>query len=197
MNLHDFSILYQRPTQLDSTNMSDHSSASHYNHGKKIHVLGTSRKKKYLKVLFLVLLAALAGIACFAVSSGILADENPAIPQHLVTRINSERLAHNLPPVQNDASLASQAERRSGDLRVSQRAYTSQSGTQSADNTDAFVYPKIAWAVSSISLEPPLFDSWIADDPTFQQDILNKGYKNIGIGISSDGYNYYIVTKWQ
>ena len=176
--------------------MSDHSAASHYSR-KKIHVLGTSRKRKYLKVLLIVLLAALAGLAYFAVNSGILAEENPAIPQHLITRVNSERLAHNLPPVQNDGNLAYQAERRSQEIRISQIAYNFQSGQKSGENTDAFIYPKISWAVSNINLEPPLFDSWIAGDAGFQSDILNTEYKKIGIGISSDGYNYYIVTKWE
>ena len=45
--------------------------------------------------------------------------------------------------------------------------------------------------------KPPLFDTWIAEDADFQRDILNSGYRNLGIGIASDGYNYYIVTQWQ
>lgn len=197
MNQHDFSILY-----LDHTHetlrslMSDHSIASHYRR-KNVHVIGVSRKSKYLKVLLIVLIAVLAGLAYFAVSSGILAEENPAIPQHLITQINNKRLANNLPPVQNDDNLANLAERRSQEIRVSQMAYNAQSGTKSGERTDTFIYPKIAWAVSSISLEPPLFNTWITEDPNFKSDLLNKGYKNIGMGISSDGYNYYIVTIWQ
>jgi hypothetical protein len=176
--------------------MSDHSAGSH-NNRKKIHVFGTSRKKKYLKVLFIFLLAALAGLAYFALSSGILAEDNPALPQHLITRINSERLSHNLPPVISDGSLANLAVQKSRDIRVSQMVYNPQSGIKPGESTDVFIYPKIALAISSISLEPPLFDAWIAEDPNFQKDSLNNEYKNIGIGISSDGYNYYIVTKWQ
>jgi uncharacterized protein YkwD len=177
--------------------MSDHLIASH-SRRKKIYVLGTSRNKKYLKVLVLVLFAALAGLAYIAVNSGILADENPTIPQHLITRINSERLSHNLPPVKtDDASLANQAERMSQESRVSPMAFTSPSGQKSGEITDVLIYPKISWAVSSINLEPPLFDAWIAEDPNFQRDLLNRGYKNVGICISSDSYNYYIVTKWQ
>jgi hypothetical protein len=176
--------------------MSDHSAATHYRR-KKVHVLGVSRKGKYLRVLLVVLIGALAGLAFFAINSGILAEENPALPPHLISRINSERLAHNLPPVQVDANLANQAERRSQEIRISQMAYNSPSGSKSGENTDVFMYPKISWAVSTLNLEPPLFDAWIAEDAGFQADVLNKGYTNTGIGISSDGYNYYIVTKWQ
>jgi uncharacterized protein YkwD len=176
--------------------MSDNSSAVHY-HKKNVRVLGASRKIKYLKLMFVVLLAALAVIAYFAMTSGILSDENPAIPQHLLIRINSERLLHNLPPVQADSNLAQQAERKSQEIRISQMAYNSPSGLQSDHNTNGIVYPKISWAVANINLEPPLFDIWIAGDAGFQSDIVNKEYTKIGIGSSSDGYNYYIVTKWE
>lgn len=176
--------------------MSDQSTASHIRR-KKIHVLGTSRKKKFLKILVLILFAAVVGLAYIAVNSGILADENPAISQQLITRINSERLSHNLPPLSTDASLAELAGRISLDTRVSPIAFHSPTGQKAGENTDVLIYPKISWAVSSINLEPSLFDSWRAEDPDFQRDILNSGYKNVGIGISSDSYNYYIVTKWQ
>ncbi len=176
--------------------MSDQSTASRFRR-KKLYVPGTSRNKKYLTVLLVVLFTALAGLAYIGVSSGILEKENPAIPQHLFLRINSERLAHNLPPVQIDRNLADQAERRSQEIRGSPLAYSPLAGQNTGEITDVFRYPKLSWAVSSISLEPPLFDTWIAEDADFQRDILNSGYRNIGIGIASDGYNYYIVTKWQ
>jgi uncharacterized protein YkwD len=176
--------------------MSDHSSAIHHSQ-KKAPVPGTNRKNTYLKGLFIVLLAVLAGIAFFAVNSGILAEENPAIPQHLITRINNERVAHNLSPVRIDNDLARRAERTSQEIRFSPIADNSPSGMQSDRGTNDIIYPKISWAVSSISLESPLFDTWIAEDKSFQSDILNKEYTNIGIGISNDGYNYHIVTKWK
>ena len=175
--------------------MSDQSTASHIRR-KKIHVPGTGRNTKYLTILLIVLFAALTGLAYIGVSSGILETENPAIPRNLILRINSERLAYNLPPVEIDRSLTDQAERRSQEIRDSPMAYTPLSGQNPGEITDVFRYPKLSWAASSINLEPPLFDTWIAEDADFQRDILNNGYRNIGIGIASDGYNYYIVTKW-
>ncbi|MDO9325719.1 MAG: hypothetical protein Q7T80_12280 [Methanoregula sp.] len=162
-----------------------------------MYVPGTSRNKKYLNLLVLVLFASLAGIACVAVNSGILAEENLEIPRHLLTRINSERLSHNLPPVKTDPNLTDLAVRMSQDARVSPGSYTSPAVQKSTGITDVFIYPKLSWAVASISLEPPLFDALVAEDTAFQQNLLNKGYNKVGIGISSDSYNYYIVTKWQ
>jgi uncharacterized protein YkwD len=176
--------------------MSDITPVSH-GQRKKIHVLGTSRKKKYFTVLVIVLLAALAGVGYCAVTSGILAEENPAIPLHIITRINNERIAHNLPPVQVDDNLVEQAKRTSREILISRIAYNSQSSLRSDRGTDSVIYPKISWAVSTVHLEPPLFDSWIGSDKNFQSDILNKEYKKIGIGMSGDSYNYFIVTKWQ
>ena len=109
--------------------MSDHSSAIHHSQ-KKVPVPGTNRKNTCLKGLFIVLLAVLAGIAFFAVNSGILAEENPAIPQHLITRINSERAAHNIPPVRIDNDLTHTALRTSQEIRFSRNADNSQSGMQ-------------------------------------------------------------------
>lgn len=156
-----------------------------------------AERKKYLKILLVVLFAAVAAVGYFAITSGVLAEENPALQEHLITRINNERLAHNLPPVLIDNSLANQAERSSQEFRVSQLAYTSWTGLNAGQGADAFIYPKISWAVSSIGLESPLFDSWVTGNADFADDIMNRDYTRIGIGISSDGYNYYIVTQWQ
>jgi hypothetical protein len=174
--------------------MSDHTPAS--SHHKKIHVLGTSRKKKYLKGMLIVLLAVFVAIGYFAISSGILADENPEIPRHLITRINDERLAQNLPPVQVSGTLSQDALVSSQEIRVSPRAYVS--GSKVSDRgTDVLIYPKISWAMAGIGLEPMLFEAWKTSDAGFAADILNKDFRDVGIGISSDGYNYYVVTKWQ
>ena len=76
-------------------------------------------------------------------------------------------------------------------------AFYSPTGQKTGEITDILIYPKISWAVSSINLEPPLFHSKQADNPVFRREVLNSRHKNIGIGISRDSYNYYIVTKWE
>ncbi len=176
--------------------MSDHTPASHHNR-KKVHVLGTCRKKKYLKILIILLVAAAVAVGWYIVTSGILADENPEISRHLITRINNERLAHNLPPVQESSTLAHQALLISQEIRVSPTAYNSWSNTPSEPGTDYYIYPKLSWALSGISLEPMLFDAWQTTDTGFTTSILDKDTREVGIGITSEGYNYVVVTRWQ
>ncbi|MHB8163466.1 MAG: CAP domain-containing protein [Methanoregula sp.] len=176
--------------------MSDHTPASHH-HQKKIHVLGVSRKKKYLKVLIIILFAVFAALAWFTISSGILEDENPEISRHLIAWINTERAASSLPPVTISDTLAHEALLTSQEIRVSRTTYTSWQKTPADQDTDVFIYPKLSWAMSGIRLEPMLFDAWRTNDPGSVSQILNKDTKDVGIGVSSDGYNYYIVTKWQ
>jgi len=176
--------------------MSDHTPVSRH-HRKKNHVLGIRRNKKYLRILLIVLLAALAAIVYFTITSGILADENPEISRHLITRINNERLAHNLPPVQENSTLTNQALLTSQNVRHSPTGHTSGSTAQTEQGTNVFTYPKLSWVLSAINLEPRFFDAWQKSDAGFTSDILNKEIGNVGIGISSEGYNYFIVTKWQ
>jgi uncharacterized protein YkwD len=176
--------------------MSDITPASH-NHRKNNYVLGTSRRKKYLKIMLLVLFTACAAIGYFAISSGILADENPEIPKHLIQKIHDERRAHNLPPVQVSSTLAHQALLTSQTIRVSPRAYTSGLIAPLDQGTDVIIYPKLSWAMSGINLEPMLFDTWQTSDPGFTANIQRTDLRDVGIGISTDGYNYYIVIKWQ
>ena len=57
-------------------------------HRQTATVLGVNRKKKYLKIFLVLILAGLAGTTYLVYSSGILADDNPRIPQQLITRIN-------------------------------------------------------------------------------------------------------------
>ena len=176
--------------------MSDHSPAFHH-HQKKIHVLGVSRKKIYLKVLIVILCAVFAVLAWFTISSGFLANENPEIPRHLVAWINTERAASSLPPVTLSDTLAHEALLASQEIRASRTSYTSWQKTPADQDTDFFIYPKLSWAISGIRLEPMLFDAWRTNEPGSVSHILDKDARDIGIGVSSDGYNYYIVTKWQ
>jgi hypothetical protein len=197
MNLHNFLILYSHSAHIWlRILMSDHTPASHH-HQKKTYVLGVSRKKKYLKVLIIILCAVFAALAWFTLSSGILADENPEIPRHLVAWINTERAASSLPAVTISDTLAHEALLASQEIRVSRTSYTTWQKTPADQDTDVFIYPKLSWAMSGVRLEPMLFDAWRTSVPGSVSPILDKDTRDVGIGVSSDGYNYYIVTKWQ
>jgi uncharacterized protein YkwD len=159
------------------------------------HPLGLNRKKKYLKVFLLALLIAVSGTAYLAYTSGIFADANPEIPRQMITRINLERSASDLPPFELSASLTSASLKKSQDVRISPMAYPS--GSSNTDGTSVFIVPKLSWAISRFDSWQSIVDSFENTDPGFRTNVLNPQYHAIGIGVTSDSYNYYIVTACQ
>lgn len=176
--------------------MSDNYAIRRY-HRQTMPVLGINRKKKYLKLFLVMLLAGAAVAAYFVYTSGILADENPRIPQQFVDRINLERQANNLPPVHIDDSLNNLAVKMSREMKSSPLTNGLQPAAQSGPNTNLFVIPKISWAISGYDTQQQMVDTLENSDNTFRSNLLNSNFKNVGVGVSGDGYNYYIVTTWQ
>jgi uncharacterized protein YkwD len=176
--------------------MSDSYAIRRY-HRQTMPVLGVNRKKKYLKLFLMMLLAGVVIAAYFIYSSGVLADENPRIPHQFVDRINLERQANNLPPVQMDSHLNELAGKKSLEMKLSQISSTLQSNAQAGSGTNLFAIPKISWAISGYDAREDMFDTLENTDNTFRENILNSNFRLVGIGVSSDGYNYYIATNWQ
>jgi len=159
------------------------------------HPLGLNRKKKYLKVFLLALLIAVTGIAYLAYTSGIFADTNPEIPRQIITRINLERQASDLQSLELSPSLTSTALKKSQDVRTTPMAY--QSGSSNTGGTSVFIVPKLSWAISRFDSRQTIVDSFENTDAGFRTNVLNPQYHAIGIGVTSDSYNYYIVTICQ
>jgi uncharacterized protein YkwD len=176
--------------------MSDNYAIRRY-HRQTLPVLGVNRKKKYLKIFLLVLLAGTALAAYYMYTSGLLADDNPLIPQQFLDRINLERQGAGLPPVQMDDQLNNLAVTRSQETKISPLTSASQSGAQGDTGTNIFVIPKISWAISAYDSQQQMFDTLEDNDNTFRTNILDRNFRRVGIGVSGDGYNYYIVTQWQ
>jgi hypothetical protein len=160
-----------------------------------IHPLGLNRKKKYLKVFLVALLISVAGVAYLAYTSGIFADANPEIPRQLITRINLERQTNDLQPLELSASLAGASLKKSQDVRISPMAYSS--GSTNTDETSVFIVPKLSWAVSRLDSRQSIADIFENTDANFRMNVLDQQYHAIGIGVTSDSYNYYIVTMFQ
>ena len=175
--------------------MSDHFSSVH-NRKKHVHVVGTTRKKTFFRLSLAILLVAGAVCGYVVVSSGILSDDHSAISNQLLTRINDQRHAGNLPALANDPALANQAMQDSVQLKLSPMAYNAAAGTKPASAANVYVLPKMSLALTTLSLEPQLFDAWSAD-AQFRNNVMNPQFQKAGIGIESDGYNYYIVTLWK
>jgi len=160
-------------------------------------VTGANRKKKYLRLLLLLILAGVVCGAYLVYSSGILADDNSRIPRQLITRINLERQANNLAPVQQDDRLADLALAASREAKLLSSAYATGSRAVRDDSTSIFVIPKISWAISGYDAQQQMLDALENENNAFRSNVLNGEYRNAGIGVTSDGYNYYIAVNWQ
>ena len=51
--------------------------------------------------------------------------------------------------------------------------------------------------LSRLSLEAPVYDTWKSDNKESDLNTDNPDLHEVGIGISGDQYNYYIVTIWK
>jgi hypothetical protein len=71
------------------------------------------------------------------------------------------------------------------------------SGSSNTDGTSVFIVPKLSWAVSRLDSRQSIADSFENTDANFLMNVLNPQYHAIGIGVTSDSYNYYIVTMFQ
>jgi len=175
--------------------MSDNYSSSHYRK-KATPTFGTGRKMKYFKITLVLFLAGIIAGGYFLMNSGALADTTSAIPGQVLSHINSERKAANLPAVTWNQDQANRAVEQSSQVRVSPLAQASHT-TENSLTEDAYTYPRVSQALSAFSIQQPLFDSWSADQNAFRGDVLNPNFKTVGIGADSDGYNYYIVAVWK
>ena len=175
--------------------MSDNYSSTHYRK-QETQSFGTGRKMKYFKITVVVVLIGLIAIGYLLANSGIFTDNSGAITGQIMTKINAERNAANLPPLIWDTNLANRALTQSSQMRVSPLAQASHT-TDGSLSEDAFVYSRVSLALSTFSLEQPLFDSWDSTRDAFHKDALNPDFKNVGLGIDSDGYNYYVVAVWK
>jgi hypothetical protein len=176
--------------------MSDTYATRHY-HRPSVTPPGTNPRKKYLIILLAVIFAATTGLVYYAYSSGLLAEDNPNVPGQVLTRINSERAASNLPPVGFSGKLAGDAIKISRQVRVSPMGYRSGSAPANGARTSVLVIPKISWALSGYDSQQQLFAGLENDDPLFRDAVLDPAYDSVGIGVTGDSYNYYIVTVWE
>jgi len=176
--------------------MSDNFSVKRYRR-QTVSVIGVNRNRKYLIIFVLLLTAGIAGVGYLVYSSGIFTTDNPQLAPHLAQRINLERQVNNLPPVQGDSSLSYLAYTKSQEVKISQLNYAKGASTNPDASTNVIIIPKMTWALSGNDFQQQFSDSVENGDSAFLKNVLNPNYQKIGIGVSSDSYNYYIVTKWK
>ena len=95
-----------------------------------------------------------------------------------------------------DDRLANLALATSREVKVSSLTYSKGTEAGSGDTTNVFVIPKISWAISGYDAQQQMFDALENNDNTFRTNVLDGGFSTAGIGVTSDGYNYYIAVKW-
>ena len=163
---------------------------------KNVTAVGTSPKKIYLVFFALILLAGSAGIAYVVHTSGILLENNPAILPELASRINLERATHDLPPVEVDPGLSDLAQKKSQEVKLSTLNYGQGVTTDPDGTTNILIVPKVSWALSATDLRQVSGSVGISD-PAFLENVRDQKFHRVGIGVSGDSYNYYIVTHWK
>lgn len=166
-------------------------------HRQTLPALGINRRRKYLRILLVLLLAGVAGTVYVVASSGILADDNPAIPSQVIGRINLERQAYGLAPVAADDRLMNLALSASREAKLSSFAYDGGTTKNAAGAASVFAIPKLSWAISGYDAQQQLFSTLMDSDPAFRASVLNGKLTAAGVGVTSDGYNYYIAVAWK
>lgn len=154
-------------------------------------------RKKYSVLIFILFITGITGMFLVIAGSGLLAEGNPGLSQQLVGRINLERQANNIVAVQEDDALTASALASSRKIRASPSTSLPAATADPAGGTNVVVIQKIPWALSGYSARDQLFDALENSDPRFRNNILSEEYRNIGVGISSDALNYFIVIQWR
>jgi hypothetical protein len=175
--------------------MSDNYAIKRY-HRQTVYTAGMNRTNKILIIVSLLVLAGVTGTAYVVCQPGFFSDPNPKIAAEIAGRINLERLANNLQPVDVESTLSDIATTKSRDVTISRLADT-QAADQDPDATiDILIIPKITWPVSGSDFPQQMVDTLENENAAFRKNILNPKYRSLGIGVASDSNNYYIVTKW-
>jgi len=146
-------------------------------------------------VTLFLLLAGMAGIAFILASAGMMAEAGPAVAGELASRINLERQSNALEPVRVDEGLSGLALATSRDAMIPAPAFLTSTGG-GYGTANVFIIPKVSWALLGNDARQQIFDTMENNDGTFRANILNSDFRNVGIGVSSDGYNYYIAVEW-
>ena len=175
--------------------MTDHSYSHRYRRKYSL-VFGENRQKKFLKITFAILAFLLILTGYEVYTSGSLADDTAGMSQHVLSKINEVRAAGNLPAVHESDNLVNQAKANSARMRVAPLAYNADPTVKSG-SSDVYIIPKLSQILSSLHIDQDPVNSWLGSDEQFQNDVMNPDLSSVGIGVESDGYNYYIVTRWQ
>ncbi len=151
---------------------------------------------KLSTVVILIGLCCIAGYIVYANDSipfEFPKERTPAcdnVQDQMFTLINNDRHLFNVPPAQLDGELTLDSIEISKNMPIS---YISKPW----DRFDYFVVKKSDWSRRYYFSPQYEFDRWTNTDLNFRNDVLNRDYNRVGVGVSEDSTNYYIVIRWK
>jgi len=149
-------------------------------------------------IIIITALVILIGIVGFAYATNPTTFEVPkqTTPDCMIASdqifnlINNDRHLFNIPSAQFDSTLTHDAIEISRNIPYNQIS-------KPWDKFDHFVISKKAWTQRYYSSPQYNFDIWTNTDMNFRNDVRNRDYNRVGVGVSSDSVNYYIVILWK
>ena len=112
------------------------------------------------------------------------------VQDKMFSMINEDRHLFNVPSAQLDYQISSDA------ISISENMpflYI----LKPWDRFDYFVIKKSEWSKRYYSSPQTIFDTWTNTDINFRNNVRNRDYNRVGVGVSEDSKNYYIVIKWK
>ena len=152
--------------------------------------------KVLLIVICIITIMILFMCGVYAYNSSSYSD-NPSVSDKIFFLINNDRHLFGVPSAQWDDSLSHEASTKSIELIATSKGGYINTPSLPWDRKDTFIIPKSKWSENYYFSPQTIFDRWTNTDRNFRLDSLNRDYNQVGVGVSSDMNNYYVVILWQ
>lgn len=148
----------------------------------------------------LLIICAVAGL-CIAVNAlganpMFILNPDAGVEHKVFSMINDDRHLHSVPSAQLNSDLTNAARQYSNEMANSIYARSKAIDNKPYDQVDAFIVPISQWTERYYFSPQTVFDKWTNTDMTFRSDSLNRDYNLVGVGVSNDSVNYYVVIMW-
>jgi len=158
-----------------------------------------SRVKKRVKIILgIAVIVIFVGIALVTAIPPTLFENSPKntpdcdlVADKVFSLINDDRHLFNVPSAQFDYPLASDS------VSISSSYLPYIYVSKPWDRFDYFVVEKSEWTRRYYYSPQTFFDTWTNTDMNFRNNVRNRDYNRVGVGVTEDNRNYYIVILWK